>query len=181
MSTPTGLLEITQTQLYGTAVVTSGTVEAPAAAVRDLFVANGAGNAIDKFCLDLSGEAGTYNSSTPPTNVGGGLLTLSGSTAQTISLTSVSTAFASYAGNSLASACNQLILQNIGTQDVTIQPASSNGFVGWSLVNGHALTIRKGSAIVFTSAAGETVSSSATGLTVTPTSGGSLLVAWGGT
>lgn len=177
----TGLLEITATnQLFGSTVQASGNVQSCNSQIRDAYVAAGAGNALDQFCLDLSGEAGTYAATTPPTTVGGGTVVTTGTTAVTISLMAF-TNFTQSGGSTLTTTWNQLIFKNLSSHDMTIQPGSSNGANMLGIPNGTPLTVRANSQVVLVSAAGETVSSSHTNITITPTSGGTMAVAFGGT
>lgn len=110
------------------------------------------------------------------------LLTLSGSTAQTVDfqLTTTNTP-ASTSGDTAFATIYSLTLANLGTTDLVISPGSSDPspmpHMGGTTPT---FTLRAGSVHCFQSVAGETITSSACNLTVTPSSGGSLAMSIGG-
>ena len=75
---------------------------------------------------------------------------------------------------------NELVFTNYGAADVTIQPAASNGANLLGLANGSPITVRAKTSLILQSVVGESVSTSHTGILITPAASGSLAVAIGG-
>lgn len=113
---------------------------------------------------------------------GAALITLTSTTAVSFDFTDLTIgATQPAAGDTTFATVNALILNNIGTHDLTIAPGGSNPaafpkFGGTS----PTLTIPAGSAICLQNLAGATVDSTHKILTITPTAGGLLAVAVGG-
>lgn len=107
--------------------------------------------------------------------------TYSGTTPKNIDLTDLTSNAASYAGDTTFASFNTLVLYNDGAADVTFAPGGSNpasvGLAGTS----PTLTIPAGKKVVLNYAtAGVTVDSTHKIITITPTSGGSLILSVGG-
>jgi len=97
-------------------------------------------------------------------------LALSGTTAQTLDLNLTSTGPpASYVGDTVFATVNVLRVKNLGTAAVTIAPGSSNASpipeLGGTTPT---LTLDAGSEVLFHSAAGQTITSSACNVKFTP-------------
>ncbi len=175
-NTNANYLSQTANQLVGAAVIAANLVEYVGSSQRNLAVAAGAGLSIGSYSFDEVLAAYTSNA--------GILLTLTGSTAITIDVTNISATATSSAGqNTFASKVNTMILQNIGAQALTIAQGTSNplslGLAGTT----PTLSIAAGSTHVLnlgTPSAGSPVSGTTKTFTVTPTSGGSLLIYLGG-
>ncbi len=109
------------------------------------------------------------------------LLELSGTTAQTVDfLLTTTNSPAATAGDTVLATWYAITVVNLGTANVTISPAASNplsiAFGGTS----PTYTLAPGEVVVFHSAAGRTVSSTANGLTFTPAASTNVAVSFGG-
>ena len=171
------LLITTAPQLIGSAVQTgSNYVEYMPASQRTAYVAAGSGVAVGLASFDEVTAGYTSNA--------GILLTLTGTTAQTIDVTNItgSSLTGSYAGtNTFTSKVNEIILQNIGTANVTMAAGSSNG-LGFGNATTNALTIYAGATVsIMAGTGGFAVATGTKNLTFTPAATTNLLVYLGGT
>lgn len=103
--------------------------------------------------------------------------TLSGTTVKTIDLTSLSTGAAAYTGDVTFAKYAQLILYNDGAAAVTVGSGASNGA---TMPLSGTVTVDAGQFVVLTRASAVTVDGSHKTIDVTPTSGGSFVIAVGG-
>ena len=109
---------------------------------------------------------------------GGVLLTLTGTTAQSVDLTNTTTNTpASYAGDTAFSNVNLIIFNNLGAVDLVVSPGASNParlpeMTGTS----PTITVPAGSFVVVHSTANLAVDSTHKVFTVTPTAGGSMAI-----
>jgi hypothetical protein len=164
--------------LVGSAVKAAGSVAGysgyPAGAQKAKGVAQIEGGAsgnmvLDTHSFDFSSDAYAKHAAA--------YLTLTGTTAITLDLTALAAATGVVvAGDASFATWNQIILYNTGSVDLTVNTAGSNGL---RLPNGGTsptYTVPANSRLVLESAAGFAVDSTHKGLTVTPTSGGSIAV-----
>ncbi len=106
---------------------------------------------------------------------GGVRLAFSGTTPQTLSLLLTSTA-ASYDGDTTLASLGQIKFLNDGATSITVAPGASNGLS----LPFSSLTVAAGAEHVFTFATPLTVDGTHKNLDLTPASGGSLVVTFGG-
>lgn len=193
-TTGQNFVEVTTTTLSGATVTTQPFLVALGFKEAAEVEQGGKGVCVDRVVFDLSlpgaPPAGTPHQS--PTVYGaycGGyakngevLLTLSGSTAQSIDLTNTAVNTpASSAGDTAFATVNCLILRNLGLVDLVLSPGASNPSNIPKLGGtSPTLTIPAGSCVVIHSLAGVTIDSTHKVFTITPTSGGSLAVGIGG-
>lgn len=113
---------------------------------------------------------------------GGVLLSLSGSTPQSINFTNTTAnSPASTAGDTVFSNLNVLVIQNLGTTDVVLSPGASNpNRLPTMTGTSPTILLPAGSTQVFHNAAGLAVDSTHNVLTFTPSSGGTISVSAGG-
>ena len=145
----------------------------------------GPGACIDRVVFDLSLLAAPSLGASEKsygTHVSGGAkngavnLVLTGTTAIDVDLTDLTISGTQQAaGDTTFATVNAIVLNNLGTTDLTIKPGASNTanfpkFTGTT----PTLTIPAGSAICLQNAAGATVDSTHKIFTITPTSGGIL-------
>jgi hypothetical protein len=150
---------------------------------RDWWLANGGAYALDKFKVDLA--AGGYN------KTAGIALVFTGSTPITLNLTSLaaatgvsalgSTAGVADTGTPSFATLNAIIFNNVGGEPIVVSPGASDP-LGFPILGGTSptLTLDAGDESAHISSAGVTVNSSACNITFTPTSGGTLLIGFGG-
>lgn len=140
---------------------------AAAAGFARNIVANAAGVIVDTVTIDMSADNYAKH--------GGVYLTLSGTTPVTIDLTALGSNTV-YAGDTSFATWNQIVFYNNGAQDLTVAPAGSNG--ARLQLNGTSptITVAAGSYVTLQSVAGLAVDSTHKGITVTPTSGGTIAI-----
>lgn len=107
--------------------------------------------------------------------------TTSGTTAVSVDLTNLTTNATSSDGDTVFATASKVVVKNCGTADMTIAPGASNPaslpkFAGTT----PTLTVAAGTEAVFFSDAGATVDSTHKIITITPVSGGDVVVAVGG-
>jgi len=107
--------------------------------------------------------------------------TTSGTTGVTVDLTDLTSGATSSAGDTTFAKANKIRVYNAGTADMTVAPGGSNPsnlpkFAGTT----PTLTVAAGSYIDFSNDAGATVDSTHKTILITPTSGGDVVVAVGG-
>jgi hypothetical protein len=176
--TPDSAVYVTVARLFNAATIAANTLEAVDSNVRNAFVANGKG---------VSGDGPlTYDmSQTAYAKTAVIFVTLTGSTPITINLNDLAAAtgvqcVGAIGANSLANYWNLLMLQNIGTATLVITPGASDpANLPWTGTSAE-YTMAAGDQAVWMSSAGQVVSSSACNITITPTSGGQLAIAVGG-
>ena len=111
------------------------------------------------------------------------LVVLSGTTAVTVDLTNLAafTGVTSQYGDTSLATVNCLVFNNLGTVAVTVAPGGSNPsrlptFTGTT----PTLSIPAGGAVGISDLAGQTVDSTHKTFTLTPTSGGTIAISYGG-
>lgn len=200
-TTGSNFVEITATTLSGTAVSTAPYLDAmgpkealtssqPTQGIGTAAAATPAGSCVDRIVVDpsLTTVPAVGTPYAVPANYGTilgafskngcQLMKLSSSTPENLDLTDLTAnSPQSYAGDTTFSNVNCIIVNNIGTQDLTLSPGSSNparlpAFGGTT----PTLTIPKGSVHVFHSAANLAVDSSHKIITITPSAGGTVAI-----
>lgn len=168
----------TATVLEGSATVAGPSILALASDQANEVVAGGGGTMIDKD--STSGVGGLAGAGFAKNNAIS--LTLTGTTAITFSLIALAaaTGLVIGPGDTVFAAWSRLRFKNIGTTDLKISPGASNGNALGLGGTSPTITVPAGSSHELNNAAGNTVDSSHTNVTVTPTSGGSLVVSIGG-
>jgi hypothetical protein len=127
-----------------------------------------AGTRIDQLLVDLAKQGYALNGTVR--------LALSGTTPQSIDLTSLTTGAQSYAGDVTFAKFGQLIAYNDGAAAVAVAPAASNG----ASVPFSGITLQPGDDHIFKIANPVTVDGTHKMITVTPTAGGSFILLVGG-
>lgn len=128
---------------------------------------------MDTVTVDLSVQGYAKNA-----GVG---LTLTGTTAITINAAALAAATGVVVGGDTSfSTLNQITFKNTGSVDLVVSPGASNGLAMNLGGTSPTITVPAGSSVVIQSAAGITVDSTHKNITITPTSGGSMSVTFGG-
>lgn len=106
------------------------------------------------------------------------LLVLSGTTPQTVNLQNTTTnSPASSAGDTAFATGNVVIFNNVGTVDLVVSPGASNPSpIPKMGGTSPTITVGAGSIVAYQYANGQTISSSACNITVTPTAGGEMAI-----
>jgi hypothetical protein len=172
-TTLSGFVVTKDPALIGAAVLAAPQVIALSDAAARQMNLDGGATRIDDQVFNLA-KAGFAK------NAGVGL-TLTGTTAITISLAALAAATGVViAGDTAFATWNQLIFVNTGAVDLVLSPGASNP-LGLQLTGTTpALTVAAGSRVVLETVAGITVDSTHKNLTVTPTAGGTLNIGIGG-
>ncbi len=109
------------------------------------------------------------------------LLSLSGTTAQSIDFTATSAASpAAYAGDTTLATWYAIIVRNLGAANVTISPGASNPLRNEFGGTSPTYTLAPGDVFIMNSSAGQAVDSTHKVLTFTPSANTTLAVSFGG-
>ena len=172
-TTNQGFVKITSAALVGATVQAANQLVAMNGSNVDEIVNGGGGVRLDKVVTDF-GTAGFALS-------GAIRLTLSGTTTKTIDLTDLTSAAASYAGDTTFAKFMTLVLYNDGAASVTFASGASNGASVGLAGTSPTLSVGAGKFHVLNYAtAGVTVDSTHKTIDITPTSGGSFVLVVGG-
>ena len=166
---------VTRSMLFGSAVIAADTLESVAdSSIRNAFVASASGQAIDSDgVIDLA--AAGYS------KLAALVLSLSGSTPITVDFNALAAATGvQVAGATSFATWKALLIQNVGAQALVLSPGSSDPLTLPIGGTSPTHTLDAGDEGYWLSSAGTTVSASACNLTVTPTAGGTLFLAFGG-
>lgn len=107
-------------------------------------------------------------------------VTTSGTTPVTCDLTNLVTNATTSAGDATFAKWNKIKVRNCGAADMTIAPGASNGATLGMGGTSPTLTVAAGAEVVIESGPGTTVDSTHKNITITPTAGGDVVIAVGG-
>ena len=167
---------VTRSLLLGAAQIAAGTLEAVAdSSTREQFVASGSGQRVDADGQGIDLAAANY------AKLAGIVLSLTGTTPITLDLTTLAAATGvQVAGASSFSNWNKMLFQNTGATPLVVSPGESNPLRNPLGGTSPTHTLASGDEALWNSNAGSAVDSTHKTITVTPTSGGQLFVAIGG-
>ena len=159
-TTGQNFVRLVAAQLVAAAVVAAGKVLALNPSNADQVVLSGAAVNLDRQTANLATQAYALN--------GAATLSLSGTSAKDFTLTSLSTAAASSAGDLVFASASQLTFKNLGAGDATIAAGASNGFAFPLNGTTPTITLAAGDSFTFTFATAITVDSTHKLITITP-------------
>lgn len=159
--------------LKGSAVIAPPFVQAVGQNEADVLAQVSGNTIMDKVVTDLSIAGYAKNA--------GVSMTLTSTTAITLNLAAIAAATGVViAGDTAFALVNQLTFVNTGAVDLTLSPGASNGLAMGFGGTSPTLVIPAGGSVTLKSVTGYTVDATHKNITVTPTSGGTLLITVGG-